>query len=289
MNPATESAELAPSRDPQAYARRPLLGAAFWLMMAFCVLCLLAAAAVVVLGPRLAPVRKAAAVEATAAPAASTAPTPPQAQDIAPAAPSGDIAARVQRLETGQTRIADAAAGALAAAALSDAAAKPAPFTTDLAAVSRLLPGSPDTLALAPLAQEGAPTRAALAAELSDIASQVAAASRAPGKNASFMDRAFYAFSRVVTVRRVDANATGMDAVLGKAERSADDGDLEGSVLLLDRLPDATKAVLAPWREKAERRIQIDEHIAALRAQAMANLAAVQAGQGGQSDQGGPA
>ena len=281
MNANSDSAELAPSRDPQAYARRPLLGGAFWLMMAFCVLCLLAAAAGVVLGPRLAPVRKAAAVEATSSSAAAPSSTP-LAQDIAPATPaSGDLAGRVQRLETGQTRIADAAAGALAAAALSDAAAKPAPFTNDLAAVARLLPGSPDAVALAPLAQEGAPTRAALAAELSDIASQVAAAARAPDKNASFMDRAFYAFSRVVTVRRIDANATGMDAVLSKAERAADDGNLEGAMVLLDRLPDPTKAVLAPWREKSERRIQIDQHIAALRAQAIANLAAVQGSGGG--------
>jgi hypothetical protein len=282
MNAASDSAELAPSRDPQAYARRPLLGGAFWLMMAFCVLCLLAAGAVVVLGPRLAPVRKAAAVEAPA-PSTATAATPaPIAQDAdSSTAPSSDIASRVQRLENGQTRIANAAAGALAAASLSDAAAKPAPFSNDLAAVSRLLPGSPDALALSPLAQEGAPTRAALAAELTDIASQVAAASRAPGKNASFMDRAFYAFSRVVMLRRIDANATGMDAVLAKAERAADDGDLEGTVVLLDRLPDPTKAVLAPWREKAERRIQIDEHIAALRSQAMTNLETVQAGQGG--------
>ena len=279
MNAASNSAELAPSRDPQAYARRPLLGGVFWVMMAFCVLCLLAAAAVVMLGPRLAPVRQAAAVDTNHAPAASPAPAGPLAQDIAPAPPSGDLTARVQKLESGQTRIADAAAGALAAASLSDAAAKPAPFSTDLAAISRLLPGSPDVLALAPLAQEGAPTRAALAGELSDIASQVATASRAPDKNASFMDRAFYAFSRVVTVRRIDANATGMDAVLSKAERAAADGDLESALVLLDRLPDPTKAVLAPWREKAERRIQIDEHIAALRAQAMANLQAVQGGQ----------
>lgn len=280
MNPAPESAELAPSRDPQAYARRPLLGGVFWLMMAFCVLCLLAAAAVVVLGPRLAPVRQAAAVVAPRATPAET-PAAPLAQDIAPAPASGDLAARVQRLESGETRIADAAAGAVAAAALSDAAAKPAPFSSDLATASRLLPGSPDAIALAPLAQEGAPTRAALAAELSDIAAQVATAARAPGKDASFMDRVFYAFSRVVTVRRIDENATGMDAVLAKAERAADDGDLENAVVLLDRLPDPTKAVLAPWRDKAERRIQIDQHIAALRAQAMANLAAVQASQTG--------
>jgi hypothetical protein len=282
MNATPDSAELAPTRDPTAYHRRPLLSGVFWVMMAFCALCLLAAAAVVILGPRLAPVRKAAAATPAAAahssvPAFAPAPAGQMSQPGQPgqSAPA-DLAARVQKLETGQTRVVNAAAGALAAAALSDAAARPAPFSADLAAAARLLPGSPDASALAPLAQEGAPTRAALAADLNDIGAQVATAARAPGKNASFMERATYAFSRVVTVRRVDTNATGADAVLAKAERAADDGNLEGAIVLLDTLPDPTKAVLAPWRDKAERRIEIDQHIAGLRAQAMADLAAAQ-------------
>ena len=278
MNTVKDSAELAPTRNPAAYARRPVLSGVFWVMMAFCALCLLAAAAVVMLGPRLAPVRRIAAVAPVTATA--VAPAQPRPVQITPAAPvdSSDLTARVQRLETGQTRVVDAAAGALAAASLSDAASRPGPFGPDLAAVARLLPGSPDALALAPLAQEGAPTRAALAAELSDIGGQVAAAARTPGKNASFIDRAVYAFSRVVTIRRIDGGASGADAVLARAERAADDGDLEHAVSALDALPDPTKAVLAPWRDKAERRMEIDRRIAAIRGQAMANLAAAQSG-----------
>jgi len=273
MNTVKDSAELAPTRNPSAYARRPVLSGVFWVMMAFCALCLLAAAAVVILGPKLAPVRKIAAVAPAAAPA--PAPAQPQPAQVAPAAPvaASDLTARVQRLETGQTRIVDAAAGALAAASLSDAASGPGPFGADLAAVARLLPGSPDALALAPLAQEGAPTRAALAAELTDIGGQVAAAARTPG-----IDQAAYAFSRVVTIRRIDGGASGADAALARAERAAEDGDLEHAVSALDALPDATKSVLAPWRDRAERRMEIDRRIAAIRSQAMANLAAAQSG-----------
>jgi hypothetical protein len=213
-----------------------------------------------------------------AAPAPAAAATPPLqlAPAPEPAAPSPDLAGRVRRLEDGQTRALNAAAAALAAAALSDAAAKPTPFTADLTAVARVLPGSPDALALAALAQQGAPTRAALAAQLSDIGGDVATAAREPGKNASFMDRAVYAFSRVVTVRRIDTQATGADAALARAERVANDGDLEGAVAVLDTLPDSARARLAPWREKALRRIEIDRHIAALRAEAVANLAQAQ-------------
>jgi hypothetical protein len=186
------------------------------------------------------------------------------------------LSGRLQRLEAGQTRLLDAAAGALAASTLSDAAAKPAPFAADLAAVARVLPGSPDATALAALAQQGAPTRAALAAELTALSAEVSTAARAPGKDASFMDRALYAVARVVSLRRIDVKATGADAVLARAEHRADDGDLEGAVAILDTLSETAKASLAPWRDKAERRIEIDQHIAALRAQAVANLAAAQ-------------
>ena len=279
MNAAPESAELAPSRDPSAYARRPLLSGVFWVMMGFCALCLLAAALVVSLGPKLFPVRPAVA-PAAAPPAAAPAPLAPQgaiAQDLP--SPEPDLTTRVQRLEAGQSRIVDAAAEALAASTLSDAASRPRPFTVELNAASQLMPGSPDLASLAPLAQTGARTRPALAAELDDLGGQIAAAARAPGSDASFLDRLAYAFSRVVTVRRVAAGATGSDAVLVKAERAADEGDLESAVALLDSLPDSARQTLAPWRDQAERRIEIDRHIAAIRAQAAADLASAQGGQ----------
>ncbi|HXU99885.1 MAG TPA: hypothetical protein VG166_05250 [Caulobacteraceae bacterium] len=280
MTVTPDTAELAPTRDPAAYAKRPLFTGGFWVMMAFCALCLLAAVAVVILGPRLAPVKHAV---AAAAPAARSTPTlPPLATQLAPpaqSAPTPDesaLAGRVQRLETGQNRALAAAAAALAAASLSDAAAKPAPFAADLAAVSRVIPGSPDAAALAALAAQGAPTRPALAAELTALAAEAATAARAPGPNASFMDRALYAVARVVSLRRIDVKATGNDAILVRAERRADDGDLEGAVATLDTLPEAARAGLAPWRDKAERRLEIDRHVAALRATAVADLAAAQ-------------
>jgi len=280
MNPADETAELAPSRDPGAYGRRPVLNGVFWLMIAFCALCLLAAVSVWMLGPRLAPVRQAAHVSA-ATPALTAAPLPAAAPLTLPtqAAASPDLDTRVQRLETDESRLAAAAAAALAAADLSDAAARPTPFAIELAAAQRLLPASPDAAALAPLAQEGAPTRAALATELSNLAGQAAAAAHEPGRNASFVDRMLWTFSRVVTLRRVDANAGGADAALAGAEQAADDGDLEGALTRLDRLPESARSALGSWREKAERRIEIDRRIAGIRAEATAELAAARGAQ----------
>ncbi|MEP6967313.1 MAG: hypothetical protein ABI906_04475 [Pseudomonadota bacterium] len=284
MTALPDPAELAPTRDPAAYRRRPLLSRGFWAMIVLGALCLLAAIAVVSLGPRLAGARRAVAAAGLppALPAASGAYTaiPPAAPTaFADAGQSAQLAAlegRVRRLEADEARSFDAAAAALAAASLSQAASGPRPFTNQLAAFERLLPRSPDALALAPLAAQGAPTRAALAAELAHIAARISVAAKAPAKGASFMAQVAYAVSRVVSVRRVDAGGAGPDAALARAERAAADGDLEGALAVLDSLPPSARDGLGDWREKARRRVQIDRRLASLRDSALADLAAAQ-------------
>jgi len=280
MTSVPDPAELAPTRDPAAYGRRRMLSAPFWAAMIFCVLCLVAAVLVATQAPRWFKARPVAApVPAAAEPA--PAPSPPIAAALSapvPQAAPPEVAAladRVSRLEGDQARIQDAAAAALAAAALSDAAAQPRPFADELAAFQRALPGSPDAQALSSLALQGAPTRAALAAELGDLAARVLVAARTPGKGASVMDQIAYAVSRVVDVRRVDAVGAGPDAVLTRAERAADSGDLERAVALLGAFTGPARASLSGWRDEAERRIEIDRHIAGLRAQALADMTAV--------------
>jgi hypothetical protein len=166
----------------------------------------------------------------------------------------------------------DAAGGALAAAALSQAAQGPAPFGGELAAYQRALPGSLAAPALAPLAAQGAPTRAALAERLSDIAAGIAAAARTPGQRASLASQLLYAISRVVTIRRIDGAGGGPDAALARALRKAQDGDLEGALAILDTLPPSAQAPLRAWRGAALRRIAIDKEVEALRAEALADL-----------------
>ena len=51
MTALPDPADLAPSRDPADYGRRGLFSVSFWAMMALCVLCVLAGAAVVYLRP----------------------------------------------------------------------------------------------------------------------------------------------------------------------------------------------------------------------------------------------
>lgn len=278
MTSLPDSAELAPSRDPATYGARPLLSRGFWLMMGFCVLCLAAALAVVVLGPRF--IARRARVETTAPAAAATpAPlftpmgAPPNFANPAPAGVSA-LEARLSRVEANQARLIGASQAALAASAIADAAAQPRPFAGEMAAYGRGLAESPDARALFPLATQGAPTRPALAANLAALAAKASVAARQPGKDAGIMAQIGYALSRVVNVRRLDEAGEGADASLARAQRRAELGDMEGAAALVDKLPAPARAGLADWREAARRRIEIDRHVAGLRAQVLADLGA---------------
>ena len=279
MTALPDPAELAPTRDPRAYGRPRMLSGAFWMAMAFGVLCLIAAVLVLTLGPRLFAQKPVPRVAAAANPSipdwaalasASRAiplPAPGAAVDVSA------LAIRIGRLEAGQARALDAAAGALAAAALSDAAAQSRPFAVELTVYQRVLPPSANALALQSLAAEGAPTRAALAAELATLAARASVAAKAPADSAGIMERIAYAVSRVVNVRRVDAVGGGPDALIAKAQRAAADGDLEGALVILQSLGPTARAPLEAWNDKARRRIAIDRAVAGLRDEAVAALA----------------
>jgi hypothetical protein len=286
MTALPDPAELAPTRDPAAYGRRRVLSAGYWAMISLCVLCILAGMAIVSFAPRIfrsrpSDVRDLTPAAAPAAAEGAYAPSPMAPPLAALAGQPPQVAVltdRVARLEGAQSRTLDAAAGALAASALSQAAAEPRPFVQDLAAVERVLPASADAVALGPLAAQGAPTRQALAAELKDIGAAISVAARAPGKDAGVMAQIAYAVSRVVSIRRVDPHGSGPDAALARAQGRADAGDLEGAVAALNALPAAAGGPVQTWRAQAQRRIDIDRHVAGLRARALADVAAAQAG-----------
>ena len=135
--------------------------------------------------------------------------------------------------------------------------------------------------ALARLAQAGAPSRTALAATYPDYAARAASAARAPGSKAGLGQRIVYELSRVVTLRRVGEQAgDSVDALLARAGRQVDDGDLDKALRTLDRLPAGARDAISPWRARAERRAEIDRNAEALRARALQTLAAQARGGG---------
>jgi hypothetical protein len=279
MSAAPDPADLAPSRDLAAYGKRPLFTAGFFAWISLCVICVVAGAAAGRFGVMLAPPAKTEAplAEAPSRPTSALGALAPPATPAAAAPTTGSdgaLDARVTRLESGASRTSDAATEALAAAALSTAAEGSAPFDQDLAAYERLAPADPDLRALAPLAARGAPSRAELADVFPDLASQAAAASRQPARNAGFLSRLWAQLGRVVVVRRIDPGAPGVDGVLARAEAQVAGGDLEAALHTLAALPPAARPPLADWSLAASHRIEIDRRIESLRARALAGLAA---------------
>lgn len=286
MTTSPDPAELTAPRDPASYGRPRRNGPGVWVFAAFGVLCVLAGAAIASFGPALLPTRPGlgaltenafhASEPAPVAPAAlAPRPTATPAPLDAPAAPS-EVAALSERLsavEAQNARITGAAAAALSAAALMEAAQTSRPFPEELSALEAISPPSAELSAVRRLAETGAPTRAALAADFPDYAARAASASRAPGEGAGLLTRIGYALSRVVTLRRVgEVAGTGVDAVLARAERQVADGDLDAALRTLDDLPPAGREAIAAWRARAERRAEIDRRVAAIRAQALEDL-----------------
>ena len=189
------------------------------------------------------------------------------------------IEARLSRIEAAQGRAARAASAAVAAAALADAASTSRPFLTELATLERLSPHAEDLAGLRPLAESGAPTATALAAEFPEVADHAAAASRATGADTSLLSKVGDALASLFTLRRV-GNLTGNDpdAVLARAERRVAEGDIESALKQLAALPAGGQRATADWRERAQRRVEIERRIAALRASALRDLAQAESG-----------
>jgi hypothetical protein len=279
----SEPSDLSAPKDPADYRPRPLLGVTFWAMLALCVLCVLAGIAVAAYLPHFGGGKPAARPAESPAPAAEPAPAAAPSAALAPIPPQSPAAspdltrlsARVGILEARQSHIAQAAAGALAAGAVAQAAQGSGPFADEVASFAAAAPPSPELMALSRLAQTGAPSRTALAASFPEYAARAASAGHAPGEKASLGDRIVYVLSKVVSLRRVgDVPGDSTDAVLARAERAVGDGDLDRAFRALDRLPPAARDAMAPWRTRAERRAEIDRNAQALRARALQELAA---------------
>jgi uroporphyrinogen-III synthase len=199
-------------------------------------------------------------------------------------ASNGDLSAieaRLSRVEAAQGRASRAAAAAVAAAALADAASTSRPFLAELATLQRLSPSAQDLAGLKPLAESGAPTASALAAEFPEVADRAAVASREAHAQTSLFSRAGDALGALFTLRRVgDLSGDSPDAILARAERRMADGDIEAALEQLRALPPGGQRAVADWRERAMRRVEIERRIAALRAQALRNLAEAESGAG---------
>ncbi|MBA4012976.1 MAG: hypothetical protein C0481_14005 [Phenylobacterium sp.] len=277
------SDQLSAPRDPGSYGSRRRTGLGIGALILFGVACVAGGYSLARFGPTLPelyPDKPRAGAVAEVAPLAAPTPATLVTDDASPsapiavAAPAGDDSSdsRLDALEADRGRLATASASALAASALMQAAQGSRPFAPEVKAVAALAP-SLDLRALQADAERGAPSRAALAASFPDYAARAASAARTPGDGAGVPARVGHALSRVVALRRVgEVPGDGPDAILARAERQIDDGDIVGALATLEALPADAKDALGPWRDRAERRAKIDREIAAIRAQALQEL-----------------
>jgi hypothetical protein len=261
-------------KDPAAYRRPSMFGFSFWAMLALGLLLPLAGYGLAVLGPRLLPPKPAvaAAPPAPAQLAMEPMPTPAPTAEV-PQAEVERLQARIADLESRGARSSEAAAAALAAASVIEASRTSRPFAEAMEALRKAAPELPELAALSRVAAVGAPSRAALAASFPEFAARAAVRARRPADDAGLSERIGYEVSKVVQVRRVDdLTGSGPDALIARAELALADGDVVAALALLDRLPPRARNALAPWREGAERRAEIDRQVEALRARALSDL-----------------
>lgn len=253
-----------------------ILSLGFWLMLGFAGLCILSAVVFVWLAPRFAftPTPH---TGPTAGNPVRTLTAPPPPAIVTPAYPAGTLEDRVARLEINQRRVLDAAQAALAVSTLAESASGSRPFVQELDAAMGALATAPATADLTILAAKGAPSRAELAQQLEALSPRIVLQAQRPGTHASFWDQMAYAFGHVITVSRIDPTGRGPDAVLGRARKLARAGDIAGALAELSPL--AASPALSGWRDDAQRRIDIDNRIAALRDWAAAQVAAARRGE----------
>ncbi len=215
--------------------------------------------------------------------AARQAQPPATTGDAGEAAEAGALEERILALEASQARMSRAAAAAVAAAALADAAEGSEPFAGELASLERLSPTSRGIRALRELAEQGAPTRAQLAADFPSAAARAARAARGE-QGAGFFASLSRWFGSIFNLRRIGSlEGDSADAVLARAERRVEEGDLEGALAQLQSLPEPAREAMIDWTAPAERRVEIERRISALRAQALGDLSGVTT-----ADTGGP-
>lgn len=155
---------------------------------------------------------------------------------------SGDAADRSLRL-------------VVVASTLNAAVERGAPFAAELGAAKAAAPDPKVLAALEPFASSGVPTAAMLTRELTALMPAVAKAAGTTSREGSILDRLKASAEKVVRVRPID-DATGDDpaAIVRRIELRAEQGNLNGAMAEIAKLPEAARALTKQWVAKVEAR-----------------------------------
>ena len=160
----------------------------------------------------------------------------------------------------------EAAKAAYAVSAATDASRSSGPFQQAYASLQAVLPDDPNVIALAPLSAKGAPTKAELRDQFGKLNLEILRASRAAESGGGLWGQLQAALAQFVVIRQTGAGDTTGDVVQRASDR-LDADDLDGAVAQVARLRGAGAQVAAPWLQQARLRLEIDQRLAAIRAE----------------------
>ncbi len=181
------------------------------------------------------------------------------------------LVAEVRRLQEELPAVAQEARAAATAArasyaivAASEASRSSGPFEQAHAQLAALLPGDENVAALEPLSRTGAPTRSELLARFERLDNEIIRAARQSQAGAGFWGRIQAALAQWIVIRRADAGDTP-EGIVARAEEALAGDRLDLAIQELNRLPAQPKRAAQDWINDAQRRLEIDRRIAAIR------------------------
>lgn len=159
---------------------------------------------------------------------------------------------------------ATASRAAFAVTATVEASSSSGPFEQSYAALQALLPEDPNVVALAALARTGAPTHAELRDRFERIDGDIIRAAREAQAGAGFWGRIQAALAQWIIIRRSGEGDTPA-GVVERAQQRLAAGNLAEAIQELNRLTGPAKQVAQPWLNDAQRRLEIDTRLTAIR------------------------
>ncbi len=132
-----------------------------------------------------------------------------------------------------------------------------ASYSVELERISRMVPAAAGLDTLSANANEGLPTAAGLAAELTSLIPLLPKQeTELPSSENSYLDSFWDAMKGVITVRRI--GETDWPDLAAKCAALAESGDLAQAIERIDKAEGAKPASLSGWRERAAKRIALE-------------------------------
>lgn len=155
-------------------------------------------------------------------------------------------------------------------------------FEQDLAIVQKFAGNDPAMQQalknLAPYARSGVLSKQTLQKEFRGIAADIVMA-KLQGEDASVRDRVLQRLGQYAKVRKVDdIEGQGVDAVVARAEKMLDEGNIRGAIQELQTLDGESAKTAQPWMNQAAGNVVADDATAAMMQQLMQQMSGMSGG-----------